>query len=100
MSEDVWSVIKYKPKDGCEDEFIEALGRLKEVMKSIDGDRTSNFVRLDTGEIAQINRFNSLDVLIDGQIDGLTWLDSVDHLLEKNEEGSRTDAFSGFELDI
>ena len=100
MSDDVWSVIKYKPKDGCEDEFVEALGRLKEIMKDKEGQRVSNFVRLDTGEIAQITRFDSLDVLIDGQIDGLTWLDSVDHLLEKDEEGSRTQAFSGFQLDI
>ena len=67
-------------------------------MKDKEGQRETNFVRLDTGEIAQITRFNSLDVLIDGQIDGLTWLDSVDHLLEKDEEGSRTEAFSGIEI--
>ena len=100
MSDDVWSVIKYKPKDGCKDEFIEALGRLKEIVKDKEGQRDTNFVRLDTGEIVQITHFNSLDVLIDGQIDGLTWLDSVDHLLEKDEEGSRTQAFSGFQLAI
>jgi hypothetical protein len=32
MSEVVWSIIKYKPKEGCEDEFVEALGRLGNMM--------------------------------------------------------------------
>ncbi len=29
----------------------------------------------------------------------MDWLDSVDHLLEKDEEGSRTAAYSGYEVD-
>ena len=32
MENAVWSVIKYKPKDGCSDAFKEALGRLAEIM--------------------------------------------------------------------
>jgi hypothetical protein len=30
---------------------------------------------------------------------GLDWLDSVDHLLEKDSEGSRTKAISAYEID-
>ena len=37
-----------------------------------------------------------LDALLDGQVAGLEWLDSVDHLLERYENDSRTDSFSGF----
>ena len=37
--------------------------------------------------------------IVEGQIAGLEWLDSVDHLLEKDEEGSRTQAYSGLEMD-
>ena len=34
MSEqEVWSVIKYKPKDGCEEAFIKELKRLEKIMK-------------------------------------------------------------------
>ena len=34
MSEqEVWSVIKYKPKNGCEKEFINELNRLEKIMK-------------------------------------------------------------------
>jgi hypothetical protein len=37
MSNTVWSVIKYKPKDGCEALFLEAVGRLEEMKKDILG---------------------------------------------------------------
>jgi hypothetical protein len=40
-----------------------------------------------------------LDAIVEGQIAGLEWLDSVDHLLEKDEDGSRTQAYSGLEMD-
>ena len=32
MREDIWTVIKYKPKPGCEDEFEQALKRLGDMM--------------------------------------------------------------------
>ncbi len=59
----------------------------------------NEFIRLDTGEFAQIARMPNLDALIDGQVRGLTWLDSVDYLLEKYEDDSRTAAFSGFTIE-
>ena len=100
MPEVVWSVIKYRPKNGCEDEFIEALKRLGNMMtENKSYDFLNDFIRLETGEFVQIARMPNLDALIDGQVSGLTWLDSVDHLLEKYEGGSRTVAFSGFVLE-
>ena len=100
MSEVVWSIIKYKPKEGCEDEFVEALGLLGNMMsENKPYEFLNDFIRLDTIEFAQIARLPNLDALIDGQLSGLTWLDSVDHLLEKYEDDSRTQAFSGFALE-
>ena len=100
MSEVVWTVIKYKPKEGCEDEFVEALKHLGNIMKENKPyEFLNDFIRLDTGEFVQIARMPSLDALIDGQVNGLTWLDSVDHLLEKYENDSRTEAFSGFAIE-
>ena len=96
MENAVWSVIKYKPKAGCADEFKEALERLSEIMNKPD--ITWSLIELDTGEIVQISRIPSIDAIVEGQIAGLEWLDSVDHLLEKDEEGSRTEAFSGIEI--
>ena len=54
MSEAIWSIIKYKPKAGCEDEFKEdGLVRLAEIMKKYSA--TWSMIELDTGEIVQIN---------------------------------------------
>ena len=56
----------------------------------------NTFIRLETGEFVQIARMPNLDALLDGQVTGLEWLDSVDHLLDRYESDSRTEAFSGF----
>lgn len=100
MSEVVWTVIKYKPKDGCEDQFSEALKHLGNMMNiNKEYQFLNEFIKLDSGEFVQIARMPNLDALLDGQVSGLTWLDSVDHLLERYEGDSRTDAFSGFLLE-
>ena len=99
MSEAIWSIIKYKPKAGCEDEFKEdGLVRLAEIMKKYS--TTWSMIELDTGEIVQINRNPNIEATLEGQIEGMEWLDSVDNLLEKDKEGSRTVAFSGLEMDL
>ena len=98
MSEAVWSIIKYKPKAGCEDEFKEnGLTSLAEIMNKPD--IVWSLIELDTGEIVQISRLPSIDTIVEGQIEGVEWLDTVDHLLEKDAEGSRTQAYSGLEMD-
>ena len=98
MSEtEVWTVIKYKPKEGCEEYFIKELKRLEESMKkNKEYSFLNTFIRLETGEFVQIARMPNLDALLDGQVTGLEWLDSVDHLLDRYESDSRTEAFSGF----
>jgi hypothetical protein len=69
-------VIKYKPKEGCEDEFIEALRRLKNGPNQ--DKRGFRCIQLGTGAIAEIVNYESLENMMDLQINGLTWLDSVD----------------------
>jgi hypothetical protein len=93
-----WSVIKYKSKEGCEDEFIEALRDLKNGPNQ--DKRGFRCIQLGTGEIAEIVNYESLENMMDLQINSLTWLDSVDHLLERYEDDSRTSAFSGNILDL
>jgi hypothetical protein len=101
VSEEIWTIIKYKPKEGCEDEFVEGLKRLEKMIeKSKAGQEFQNkFIKIDSGEYVQIVGLPSLESLLDGQIEGLDWLDSVDHLLEYYEDDSRTEAFSGFVID-
>lgn len=89
MDEEVWAVIKYMPKEGCEDEFIQALKRLD--MSHVMSNR---YVKAYNGEILQIVQSRSIDEIIEGQHRGLTWLDSVSQLLDYYGE-SRTDAITG-----
>ena len=98
MSEtEIWTVIKYKPKEGCEEDFIKQLKRLEESMKkNKEYSFLNTFIRLETGEFVQIAKMPNLDALLDGQVTGLEWLDSVDYLLDRYESDSRTEAFSGF----
>jgi len=53
-----------------------------------------------SGEFVVIPRYDTLEVLVDLQMDGLAWLDSVEHLLQIYEGDSRTGSFLGFELEI
>ena len=92
-----WSVIKYKPKEGCEAEFVDGLKRLKEMF---EGKGVQNFIQLGSGEFVEIVGYESIDIMLELRVEGLTWLDSVDRLLERYEEESRTDAFTGNELDF
>ena len=101
MSKEIWTVIKYKPKYGCEEEFVDGLKRLGQMIdKSKAGQKFQNtFIKIDSGEYVQIVQMPHLESLLDGQIEGLEWLDSVDHLLEYYDDGSRTEAFSGFVIE-
>ena len=93
MSEEVWAVIKYKPKKGCEQMFIESLSRLD--MSKV---MLNRYIKAYNGEIIQIVQSRNIDEVLEGQVAGLEWLDSVSHLLDYYGE-SRTDAISGIVID-
>ena len=59
----------------------------------------NKFIEIDSGEYVQIAGLPNLELLLDGQIEGLDWLESVNHLLESYEDDSRTEAVSGFVID-
>ena len=60
----------------------------------------ADYIQLPTGEVCEIVRWSGMEQMMATQIDGLTWLDSVDHLLERYEKESRTDAFTGNVLEV
>ena len=91
----VWSIIKFKIKEGCVDEFLEMERKLLSPRNHF---LSSRIIRIDQREYANIVEYESMDKTIDHQDEGLDWLDSVEHLLEWYED-SRTDAFSGIEID-
>ena len=96
--EETLSIIKYRPLEGCEDQFEEALEKLYQINKEsgFADKATVKFTKLDDGSFIQIMICPNMDVLVEEQDEGLAWLESVDHLLQKDEHGSRTEAVTGF----
>ena len=86
----VISVVKFKVKDGFEDEFLEAL-------KSYDYSTaiSSKALLLGENEYVTISEYSSIDAIGDDEVTGLEWLDSVTHMLEYFGD-SRTQSYSGF----
>ena len=54
---------------------------------------------LENGEFMEMVIYNSIDGIVADQDKGVSWLDTVDHLLMKFPNGSRTDANSGIIVD-
>ena len=90
LSEEVWSIVRYKVKDGFEEEFIKALKGFAPVQTKF-----RQIIRTDQNRIADLRKYASLDDLLEMQMEGLDWLDEVEHLLELYGD-SRTEAFTGF----
>ena len=95
MSAEVWAVIKFKPKEGCDDEFRECLEGMRQIIRKNYPKSLSRIIKIESGEYVHLIQYDTIDSIVDSQIDGLTWLDSVSHLLDKYENNSRTEAFSG-----
>ena len=96
MSVPVWSVVKFKIKDGCEDEFLAANVVEESHMKDM---RSFNVIKIDEHEYAHIVEYDDMNATFEVQDQSLDWLESVSHLLDYNGD-SRTDAFSGIKVDF
>ena len=84
-----WSTVKYTPKGGC----------LERDIWGYKQQRLSLRLKITTDEIVQLRASPDMESLIASQGKGSGWLDSVEHLLDKDENGSRTQAYSGFEIE-
>ena len=67
----------------------------QKLVKSIQ----NTFIKIDNGAYVLIVQMPDLESLLDGQIEGLERVDSVDHLLEYYNDSSRTNARSGFVIE-
>ena len=65
MSESVWTVIKYKPKEGCGDDFRDALKRLSEMIKVNNPEILNEYIQIDSCKYVQIVHSPSIDALLD-----------------------------------
>ena len=88
----IWTMVKYRLLEGCVDKFLDGA-------KCLEDNHLDKDVRLSIYHVIQITARKTIDQLIDNQDYGLDWLDSVDHLLEKDSSGSRTESWSAYEVD-
>jgi hypothetical protein len=72
--------------------FVESHDKFKH---GLSGIRSFRVIQLDDNEFVHLNEYDDMDAAVEMQIYGLTWLDSVTHLLECYGE-ERTHAYSGF----
>ena len=89
------TAVKFKIKEGCEAEFIIRYG------KSDSSDSIyCRLVSIEKNEHLSINKYFEVESAIEAEESGVSWLDTVEHLLDFYRD-SRTDAVSGhvvFEL--
>lgn len=94
----IWTMVKYRPIEGCVDDFLNGAKRLEDNHPDKDT-RFSVWLKTEEDHVVQITVRKTIDQLIDHQDYGLDWLDSVDHLLQKDGSGSRTESWSAYEVD-
>ena len=86
------TIVKYKLKDGFEEDFIKAIN---------DYDYSNSLymrlVSIGDNEYISIMEYDEIDKTGDDEVDGVNWLDTVEHMLEFYDE-SRTASCSGLVL--
>ncbi len=83
-------IVKYRPKDGCFDQF-----RTELYSREYPNVITRHMGFNKKNEFVCVSFMESIDAALDLEGVGTSWLDSVDHLLIKYPNGSRTESFSG-----
>ena len=83
-------VVKYRPKKGCFNDFRNELYK-RDYPNCIARHMGFN----ENNEFVCLSLMDSIDAALDLESVGTNWLDSVDHLLIKYPNGSRTESFSG-----
>lgn len=83
------AVVKYKVKDGYADEFIKAVNRFDR-SKAL----SMRLLSVNENEFIEITEYDEIDKVGEDEVEGLAWLDTVEHMLEFYGE-SRTDSCSG-----
>ena len=78
------TVVKYKVKDGYVDDFIKAINEY-DYSKAL----YMRLISISENEFVSIMEYDEIDKTGDDEVDGVNWLDTVEHMLEFYDE-SRT----------
>ena len=71
------TVVKYKLKDGFEDDFVKAISDY-DYKNSI----SMRLVSIGDNEYLSIMEYDEIDKTGDDEVDGVNWLDKIEHMLE------------------
>lgn len=94
MSNKIRSVVKFKIKSGCEEEFLAAHNFTNEHKSPFLSFRA---IRVDGKLVVHIAEYENIEKVFAAQDQGLDWLTSIEHLIEYYHD-SRTEAFSGIQI--
>ena len=84
------SIVRYVVRDGFMDEMIE------ELCNTPSHEAIAQYtLQISASEIVNVTMVPELDDMITKEETGVNWLDTVEHMLVKFSNGSRTDACSG-----
>ena len=86
------SVVEYTVRPGCAEEFIAAHDAPGGISPGVNFQR---LIQVTDTRFIGISEMNDIDIAVNKEGLGIDWLDRHEHLLEKYENGSRTDACSG-----
>ena len=88
----IMTVVRYKLKPGFEDEFIKAINEY-----NYSNSILMRLVSIGNNEYLTIMEYDEIEKTGDDEVDGVNWLDTVEHMLDFYGE-SRTDSCSGLVL--
>ena len=86
------TIVKYKLKDGYVDDFMKAINDY-DYSKAL----SMRLISISDNEYVSIMEYDEIEKISDDEVDGINWLDTVEHMLELYGE-SRTESSSGLVL--
>ena len=86
------TIVKYKLKDGYVNDFIKAINDY-DYSKAL----SMRLISISDNEYVSIMEYDEIEKTSDDEVDGINWLDTVEHMLEFYGE-SRTESSSGLVL--
>ena len=88
----VISLVEYHVRIGCAEEFIAAFDAPGGISQGVNYQR---LIQVTDTRFIGISEMDDIEIAVNKEGPGIDWLDRHEHLLEKYENGSRTDSCSG-----
>ena len=88
-------VVEHHVRIGCAEGLIAAFDAPSEISQGVNLQR---LIQVTDTRLIGISEMDDIEIAVNKEGPGIDWLDRHEHLLEKYENGSRTDPCSGLVL--